>query len=207
MTITHLVTHSGGFHADELLSSVILTRLFTSADVSVNAPAGIVVDELKFDDTKFVTNATRTEFKDAYVPGTLVLTSPNQTIMVDNRTPLPQYDSNVQIHEPSFSFALTLDGFATSTTGIVVNYDETSKPTSSRPSSLDGVSLTRDTVRHMLQADDPMIGAFGSVVLTDPDDEEELDVSDLDGEKLEVDGVEYMVFVRGSGPAVMLRTQ
>lgn len=33
MTITHLVTHSGGFHADELLSSVILTRLFPDADV------------------------------------------------------------------------------------------------------------------------------------------------------------------------------
>ncbi len=31
MTITTLVTHSGGFHADELLSSVILTRLFPDA--------------------------------------------------------------------------------------------------------------------------------------------------------------------------------
>jgi uncharacterized UPF0160 family protein len=31
MTTTHLVTHSGGFHADELLSSVILTRLFPQA--------------------------------------------------------------------------------------------------------------------------------------------------------------------------------
>lgn len=31
MTITHLVTHSGGFHADELMSSVILTRLFPQA--------------------------------------------------------------------------------------------------------------------------------------------------------------------------------
>lgn len=33
MTITHLVTHSGGFHADELLSSVILTRLFPDAKI------------------------------------------------------------------------------------------------------------------------------------------------------------------------------
>ncbi|WP_050525811.1 MYG1 family protein [Pseudorhodobacter aquimaris] len=31
MTITHLVTHSGGFHADEVLSSVVLTRLFPQA--------------------------------------------------------------------------------------------------------------------------------------------------------------------------------
>ena len=28
-----LVTHSGGFHADELLSSVILTRLFPEAQI------------------------------------------------------------------------------------------------------------------------------------------------------------------------------
>lgn len=33
MTITHLITHSGGFHADELLSSVILTRLHPSAEL------------------------------------------------------------------------------------------------------------------------------------------------------------------------------
>lgn len=33
MTITHLVTHNGGFHADELLSSVILTRLYPQAEV------------------------------------------------------------------------------------------------------------------------------------------------------------------------------
>ncbi|MGJ8527588.1 MYG1 family protein [Maritalea sp.] len=31
MTIEHLVTHSGGFHADELMSSVVLTRLFPNA--------------------------------------------------------------------------------------------------------------------------------------------------------------------------------
>ncbi|WP_137151256.1 MYG1 family protein [Devosia sp. FKR38] len=33
MTIEFLVTHSGGFHADELLSSVILTRLYPAARI------------------------------------------------------------------------------------------------------------------------------------------------------------------------------
>jgi uncharacterized UPF0160 family protein len=33
MTVMYLVTHSGGFHADELLSSVILTRLFPEAEL------------------------------------------------------------------------------------------------------------------------------------------------------------------------------
>ncbi len=34
MTIKHLVTHSGGFHADELLSSVVLTHLFPQAQIT-----------------------------------------------------------------------------------------------------------------------------------------------------------------------------
>ena len=33
MTISYLVTHSGGFHADELLSSVVLTRLYPDARI------------------------------------------------------------------------------------------------------------------------------------------------------------------------------
>jgi ABC-type polysaccharide/polyol phosphate export permease len=33
MTPEFLVTHSGGFHADELLSSVVLTRLFPEARI------------------------------------------------------------------------------------------------------------------------------------------------------------------------------
>lgn len=52
MIPTYLVTHSGGFHADELMSSVILTRLFPeaalrrsrSADWITPAPDRIVYD-------------------------------------------------------------------------------------------------------------------------------------------------------------------
>ncbi|PWR01221.1 metal-dependent hydrolase [Meridianimarinicoccus roseus] len=38
--ITHLVTHDGGFHADELLSSVILTQLFPDAEIVRTRDAG-----------------------------------------------------------------------------------------------------------------------------------------------------------------------
>ena len=42
MTIEFLVTHSGGFHADEVLSSVVLTRLFPQAkQVRSRAPEWI----------------------------------------------------------------------------------------------------------------------------------------------------------------------
>ncbi|GAA6193070.1 MYG1 family protein [Phaeobacter sp. NW0010-22] len=46
MTISYLITHSGGFHADELMSSVILRRLFPQAELvrtrdrAVLVPAG-----------------------------------------------------------------------------------------------------------------------------------------------------------------------
>ena len=33
MTINKLITHSGGFHADELLSSAVLTHLFPNAQL------------------------------------------------------------------------------------------------------------------------------------------------------------------------------
>ncbi len=52
MTIDYLVTHSGGFHADEVMSSVILTRLFPdaqlvrsrAADWITPAPGRIIYD-------------------------------------------------------------------------------------------------------------------------------------------------------------------
>ncbi|PRY74347.1 uncharacterized UPF0160 family protein [Yoonia maritima] len=42
MTITQLVTHSGGFHADELLSSVVLTRLFPNAKLLRTRDRGLI---------------------------------------------------------------------------------------------------------------------------------------------------------------------
>ncbi|WP_106745757.1 MYG1 family protein [Yoonia maritima] len=42
MTITQLVTHSGGFHADELLSSVVLTRLFPDANLLRTRDRGMI---------------------------------------------------------------------------------------------------------------------------------------------------------------------
>ena len=52
MTISYLVTHSGGFHADELLSSVVLTRLYPEAEIKRSrAPEWITpgVDRVIYD--------------------------------------------------------------------------------------------------------------------------------------------------------------
>lgn len=42
MSVTHLVTHSGGFHADELLSSVILTQLYPDARLVRSRDADVI---------------------------------------------------------------------------------------------------------------------------------------------------------------------
>jgi len=42
MSVTHLVTHSGGFHADELLSSVILTQLYPDATLVRSRDADVI---------------------------------------------------------------------------------------------------------------------------------------------------------------------
>ena len=52
MTITHLVTHSGGFHADEVLSSVVLTKLFPQAHLVRSRDRGWITpaaDRIIFD--------------------------------------------------------------------------------------------------------------------------------------------------------------
>ena len=171
----------------------------TTAALTVDAPAGIIVDDLKLVDTTFETTATRTESKNAYVPGSLLLTSPIQTIKVDNRTPVPQSGSTVQVFVPSFGFGLTLDNNTVTTDGIVVQYDKTSKLIDVLPTP-----LIRDTVRNILRPDDPLIRSFGSVAI---DDDETLDLAQSDGEVFVINGVDYMISVRGSGPAVMLRVQ
>ncbi|QFT58782.1 hypothetical protein FIU94_08085 [Sulfitobacter sp. THAF37] len=52
MDIRYLVTHSGGFHADELLSSVVLTQLFPQARLIRSREAGWITpasDRIVFD--------------------------------------------------------------------------------------------------------------------------------------------------------------
>lgn len=63
MSITHLVTHSGGFHADELLSSVILTRLFPDAVLVRSRDA----DWISPDDSKIIYDVGRDYDADAQI--------------------------------------------------------------------------------------------------------------------------------------------
>lgn len=72
----------------------------------------------------------------------------------------------------------------------------------------DGISLVRDTVRNMRQAGDPILqlqSGFWALPGDAEASEDEPDLSDLHDMILYINGVEYDVFVIGSGPAVLLQ--
>jgi len=140
--------------------------------------------------------------------GTFLLTTPSQTVFVDDRSQTPKANppSNSQLFLDGNPFALKLDGTTTATNSYVVVFDPTVQVTDILGVPFDGISLVRDTVRQLRDAGDPIFlpGAFGP---NDPleEDEDELDISALDDTVVEIDGIAYNVIVRGNGPAVLLR--
>ncbi|SEK85157.1 hypothetical protein SAMN04488032_107109 [Pacificibacter marinus] len=122
----------------------------TSATVTVDAPAGIDIDDLFFVDTTFDTTAENVSIDNAYVPGSLLLTSPLQTLLFDNRTPRPHYTANVQYFEPEYAFALDMEGYYSISDAYVVQYT-VSPDSTNELKFLDfpGAGLVRDTIRVM----------------------------------------------------------
>ncbi|MBW6507438.1 MAG: leukotoxin LktA family filamentous adhesin [Rhodobacteraceae bacterium] len=187
----------------------------TFAQVNIDAPAGIVMPLLHVSETLFTTTAGFVNILNGIVPiqgnspmaGTLLLTTPLQTVFVDDRSQTPKANppSNVQMFLNGAPFTLRLDGTATATNSFVVVYDATVQVTDLLGLPFPGISLVRDTVRNMREAGDPILlpGAFGSTPLEE--DEDDLELADLNGTVVEIDGVAYNIFVRGNGPAVLLR--
>ncbi|GGD47721.1 leukotoxin LktA family filamentous adhesin [Sinisalibacter lacisalsi] len=190
----------------------------TFAQVNIDSPAGVVMPQVFVSETLMTTTAQFVDVVNAIVPiqgtspmaGTFLLTTPSQTVFVDDRTQTPKTNppSNIQMYLNGNPFTMTLDGIATSTDSFVVVYDDTVELTDVLGLPYDGISLVRDTVRQMWNADDPIIlpGSFGSFGLGNgEEDDDDFDLSQFDGTLVEIDGIEYSVVVRGNGPAVLLR--
>jgi hypothetical protein len=125
----------------------------TLATVTVDAPAGLDIDDLWFIDTALDTTAENVSITNAFAPGSLLLASPLQTLLFDNRTPGPQYTANVQFFEPEYAFALDLAGYYSISDAYVVQY--TVSPDSTNELQLldfPGAGLVRDSVRAMRNA-------------------------------------------------------
>ena len=127
----------------------------TLATVTVDAPAGVEIGDLFFIDSTIGTTAENVSIANAFVPGSLRLTTPLQTLLFDDRSPLPQYNSNVQFFQPTYAFTLNLEGYASVSNAYVVQYNVS-------PDSTDellflefpGAGLVRDTIRVMRNAVD-----------------------------------------------------
>jgi hypothetical protein len=175
------------------------------ADITVDAPAGVVMPELRFVDSTISTTARQVEVQNAFVPGTMLLTTPLQTILANNRTPLPTGGSNVQLFDPTFAFSMTVDDYATATTTYVVRYDGTAAVTDFLGGlGYKGISLIRDTVRNVPDADDPIRPDLAKVLQTSQPEEDQ-NFPDLGNIVLVIDGVEYKMVMSSVGPAVGLR--
>ncbi len=121
-----------------------------TAEIFVDAPAGLEIGDLFFTETQLQTTARFVSILNAFVPGSLLLETPLQTLLWENRTPLPQYRQNVQLFQPGFAFNLTLDEFRTTTNAFVVKYDATAEIVDVLDDlPYPGASLIRDTIRSM----------------------------------------------------------
>jgi hypothetical protein len=186
----------------------------TFAQVNVDAPVGVVMPQVFVSETQMTTTAQFVNIINAMAPiqgtspmaGTFLLSTPSQTVFVDDRSQTPKRvpASNSQYFLEGKPFAMTLNGTATATNSYVVVYDRTVQVTDVLGVPFAGISLVRDTVRNLRNAGDPITLPSA----TDPSDlgeDDELDLSALDDTVVEIDGVLYSVFVRGNGPAVLLR--
>jgi hypothetical protein len=175
----------------------------TFAHVDIDAPA-VIMPLLRFYESEISTTAHFLSILSAYVPGSAKLTTPLQTLLVENRSPRPLKGYNVQMYQPDFAFALTLDRFHTSTDAFVVRYDRSAQVTDLlNHLPFDGASLVRDSIRAMMHAQpvDSM-----TMLITGPDgrqDEREF-FFEKRAKRLVIDGITYPVGTVGAGPAVQL---
>lgn len=189
----------------------------TKATINVDAPAGIVMPDLQVSETLMTTTADYVEIQNAYTPiqgtsdlaGTLLLTTPSQTVFSDSRSVTPKAEpaSNVQLFQEDVPFQLTVDGNVIATNSFVVTFDVTNEVTDVLGVPFEGISLERDSLRRLRQSWWPIIDplSFSDFLDEEVAVDDGLDISELDDALVVIDGIEYSVLVRGDGPAVLLR--
>jgi hypothetical protein len=173
----------------------------TTADVTVDAPAGLDVGTLKFIDSVLSANASHIAVASAFVPGSLKITSPFQTLLFNDRSPFPLPGSDVQLYQPGYAFTVLLDDYHTTSNAYVVRYDPSAQVTDVVDGlSYDGISLIRDSIRFMRDGDPTLDQDFFWIDASG----KPRAVFTLGGKAVVIDGVSYPVATVGGGPAVNL---
>ena len=124
--------------------------------LNVDSATGIYVDELSFRQAVINAQAPRVTLADAFIPGSMHLTTPGQNIVAHNTSPIPVSGPSVQLYQPGGHFNLSVAGRNIVTSSYVVDFQPGSNVSvntynsSHTPFALfGGASLTGDSLRDM----------------------------------------------------------
>ena len=95
----------------------------TSAQLTIDAPNGLYVSQLREADAVIATNAFQIAMGDPTITNTLRLTTPDQVLLFDDASSQPVLGANVQFYQPSKDFYLTVDNRFIRTDSYIVQYD------------------------------------------------------------------------------------
>jgi len=93
----------------------------TSASIKID-PDAIVINQFRVVDANFVTDAPQVTIVNGQVPGQLMLTTLNERILVDNRSPAPSNWPTLQLYQPGGAFTMVQNFNANFTNTYVVFY-------------------------------------------------------------------------------------
>lgn len=171
----------------------------TSVNLSLNAPV-VAIDQYKAVDSTLTVHSPRLIIVDGYVPGQMTLNVPAGQILLNNRSPAPVGNIDLQLYQPGGLFSMSQIGNANLTNTYVVWYDATASSiiTNYSGGNFGGTSFVRNVVEDMQS-----FGAF------DPIDEKKSGLAPfylLGQQALGFrDHLAVPVEVLGHGPAINLK--
>ena len=93
----------------------------TSANLAID-PDAIIINQFRVVDANFVTDAPQVTIVSGLVPGQLMLTTLNERILLDNRSPAPSNWATIQLYQPGGAFTMVQNFNANFTDSYVVFY-------------------------------------------------------------------------------------
>lgn len=93
-----------------------------TANLFISTPAGTAIGDFFVDNGVVTSDNGFVSIAHAKVADTLVLTTPDPVIYINNKNPVPMNGYNVQLFQPDGQFALVLDMNTLGTTTFIVNY-------------------------------------------------------------------------------------
>ncbi|HEY6256753.1 MAG TPA: hypothetical protein VIY51_13265, partial [Xanthobacteraceae bacterium] len=91
-----------------------------TAKLNVNAPAGLNIGSYGVVDSTLTTTAANVAIAQGYVPGQFALTTPQERILLNDRSPAPLTGLDIQLYQPTFQFYLYLQGNQLRTDATVI---------------------------------------------------------------------------------------